>query len=162
MTTFDKVDSLPHDRPSSRPFPQQRITAMKKLTTAAGAPVADNQNIMTAGPRGPARPGRQRPSALPEADRGLPGGGRRRSIAGNLGAAGRSKLYLALLGAEPDSTGVAKQRRACRAPVSSLNHWNATKRQRRAFRSRRVSGEPLHRSVLGSGGEGATLLRILA
>ncbi|MBN2048890.1 MAG: catalase [Spirochaetales bacterium] len=28
--------------------------AKKKLTTAAGAPVADNQNIMTAGPRGPA------------------------------------------------------------------------------------------------------------
>ncbi|HWK63269.1 MAG TPA: catalase [Eoetvoesiella sp.] len=27
---------------------------MKKLTTAAGAPVADDQNIMTAGPRGPA------------------------------------------------------------------------------------------------------------
>ncbi|MFT0532972.1 catalase [Castellaniella hirudinis] len=27
---------------------------MKKLTTAAGAPVVDNQNIMTAGPRGPA------------------------------------------------------------------------------------------------------------
>ncbi|OWT63642.1 catalase [Candidimonas nitroreducens] len=27
---------------------------MKKLTTAAGAPVADNQNILTAGPRGPA------------------------------------------------------------------------------------------------------------
>ncbi|MDX3896145.1 catalase [Pusillimonas sp.] len=27
---------------------------MKKLTTAAGAPVADNQNTMTAGPRGPA------------------------------------------------------------------------------------------------------------
>ena len=26
----------------------------KKLTSAAGAPVADNQNIMTAGPRGPA------------------------------------------------------------------------------------------------------------
>ena len=26
----------------------------KKLTTNAGAPVADNQNIMTAGPRGPA------------------------------------------------------------------------------------------------------------
>lgn len=26
----------------------------KKLTTAAGAPVADNQNVMTAGPRGPA------------------------------------------------------------------------------------------------------------
>ncbi len=25
-----------------------------KLTTAAGAPVADNQNTMTAGPRGPA------------------------------------------------------------------------------------------------------------
>ena len=25
----------------------------KKLTTAAGCPVADNQNIMTAGPRGP-------------------------------------------------------------------------------------------------------------
>ena len=27
---------------------------MKKLTTAAGAPVADNQNILTAGSRGPA------------------------------------------------------------------------------------------------------------
>jgi catalase len=27
---------------------------VKKLTTAAGAPVADNQNILTAGPRGPA------------------------------------------------------------------------------------------------------------
>ena len=26
---------------------------MSKLTTAAGAPVADNQNVMTAGPRGP-------------------------------------------------------------------------------------------------------------
>ncbi len=26
----------------------------KKLTTAAGAPVADNQNTLTAGPRGPA------------------------------------------------------------------------------------------------------------
>ena len=26
---------------------------MKKLTTAAGAPVADNQNVITAGPRGP-------------------------------------------------------------------------------------------------------------
>ena len=26
----------------------------KKLTTRAGAPVVDNQNIMTAGPRGPA------------------------------------------------------------------------------------------------------------
>ena len=26
----------------------------KKLTTAAGAPVVDNQNTMTAGPRGPA------------------------------------------------------------------------------------------------------------
>lgn len=25
----------------------------KKLTTNAGAPVADNQNVMTAGPRGP-------------------------------------------------------------------------------------------------------------
>ena len=25
----------------------------KKLTTNAGAPVVDNQNIMTAGPRGP-------------------------------------------------------------------------------------------------------------
>jgi catalase len=25
----------------------------KKLTTAAGAPVPDNQNVMTAGPRGP-------------------------------------------------------------------------------------------------------------
>src|SRR5690606_28022422 len=27
---------------------------MKKLTTAAGAPVPDNQNTLTAGPRGPA------------------------------------------------------------------------------------------------------------
>jgi catalase len=27
---------------------------MKKLTTAFGAPVVDNQNIQTAGPRGPA------------------------------------------------------------------------------------------------------------
>jgi len=27
---------------------------MKKLTTAAGAPVVDNQNTQTAGPRGPA------------------------------------------------------------------------------------------------------------
>ena len=26
----------------------------KKLTTNAGAPVVDNQNIMSAGPRGPA------------------------------------------------------------------------------------------------------------
>jgi len=26
----------------------------KKLTTVAGAPVVDNQNTMTAGPRGPA------------------------------------------------------------------------------------------------------------
>ena len=25
----------------------------KKLTTTGGAPVADNQNVMTAGPRGP-------------------------------------------------------------------------------------------------------------
>ena len=25
----------------------------KKLTTVAGAPVVDNQNVMTAGPRGP-------------------------------------------------------------------------------------------------------------
>lgn len=25
----------------------------KKLTTAAGAPVSDNQNVMIAGPRGP-------------------------------------------------------------------------------------------------------------
>ncbi len=30
------------------------MTAKKKLTTNAGAPVVDNQNIMTAGPRGPA------------------------------------------------------------------------------------------------------------
>mgnify|MGYP004703410457 FL=1 len=30
------------------------MAGKKKLTTAAGAPVADNQNIMTAGPRGPA------------------------------------------------------------------------------------------------------------
>jgi catalase len=29
------------------------MKANKKLTTAAGAPVADNQNTMTAGPRGP-------------------------------------------------------------------------------------------------------------
>jgi catalase len=31
----------------------RRTTVKKKLTTAAGCPVADNQNIMTAGPRGP-------------------------------------------------------------------------------------------------------------
>jgi len=43
-----------------------------------------------------------------------------------------------------DSTWVAKQLRACRAPVRSLNHWKHYKRQRRAFRSRRLSGEPLH------------------
>lgn len=30
------------------------MSQKKKLTTNAGAPVADNQNIMTAGPRGPA------------------------------------------------------------------------------------------------------------
>jgi len=47
-------------------------------------------------------------------------------------------------GADPDSTWVAKQLRACRAPVRSLNHWKHYKRQRRAFRSRRLSGEPLH------------------
>jgi catalase len=29
------------------------MTIKKKLTTAAGAPVPDNQNTMTAGPRGP-------------------------------------------------------------------------------------------------------------
>ena len=29
------------------------MTKYKKLTTAAGAPVADNQNAFTAGPRGP-------------------------------------------------------------------------------------------------------------
>ena len=29
------------------------MTKKKKLTTAAGAPVPDNQNAMTAGPRGP-------------------------------------------------------------------------------------------------------------
>jgi catalase len=29
------------------------MTAQKKLTTVAGVPVADNQNTMTAGPRGP-------------------------------------------------------------------------------------------------------------
>jgi catalase len=29
------------------------MKAQKKLTTAAGAPVVDNQNTMTAGPRGP-------------------------------------------------------------------------------------------------------------
>ena len=28
----------------------------KKLTTNAGAPVVDNQNVMTAGPRGPFLP----------------------------------------------------------------------------------------------------------
>ena len=30
------------------------MSEMKKLTTAAGVPVVDNQNVMTAGPRGPA------------------------------------------------------------------------------------------------------------
>jgi catalase len=29
------------------------MTEKKKLTTNAGAPVVDNQNIMTTGPRGP-------------------------------------------------------------------------------------------------------------
>ena len=29
------------------------MTKHRKLTTAAGAPVPDNQNAMTAGPRGP-------------------------------------------------------------------------------------------------------------
>src|ERR1700676_3536596 len=30
------------------------MTVKPRLTTAAGAPVADNQNVMSAGPRGPA------------------------------------------------------------------------------------------------------------
>ena len=30
------------------------MSQKKKLTTSAGAPVVDNQNTMTAGPRGPA------------------------------------------------------------------------------------------------------------
>jgi len=30
------------------------MSDQKKLTTNAGAPIVDNQNIMTAGPRGPA------------------------------------------------------------------------------------------------------------
>ncbi|WP_269464902.1 catalase [Rugosibacter aromaticivorans] len=29
------------------------MTSKKSLTTTGGAPVVDNQNIMTAGPRGP-------------------------------------------------------------------------------------------------------------
>jgi catalase len=29
------------------------MSEKKKLTTNAGAPVSDNQNVMTAGPRGP-------------------------------------------------------------------------------------------------------------
>lgn len=33
--------------------PKTKAMAKKKLTTAAGAPVVDNQNVMTAGPRGP-------------------------------------------------------------------------------------------------------------
>lgn len=33
---------------------RRTMSQKKKLTTNAGAPVADNQNIMTAGPRGPA------------------------------------------------------------------------------------------------------------
>src|SRR4051812_37698884 len=36
---------------ADRPAPKE--TQMTKLTTAAGAPVVDNQNAMTAGPRGP-------------------------------------------------------------------------------------------------------------
>jgi catalase len=32
---------------------RSKMKAQKKLTTAAGAPVVDNQNTMTAGPRGP-------------------------------------------------------------------------------------------------------------
>lgn len=35
-------------------FTEESSMSKKKLTTAAGAPVSDNQNIMTAGPRGPA------------------------------------------------------------------------------------------------------------
>ena len=41
--------------PSKTIQPRRRtMTQKKKLTTNAGAPVVDNQNIMTAGPRGPA------------------------------------------------------------------------------------------------------------
>lgn len=29
------------------------MSVSKRLTSVAGAPVADNQNVMTAGPRGP-------------------------------------------------------------------------------------------------------------
>ena len=37
----------------NRPELKETMTKHKKLTTAAGAPVADNQNAITAGPRGP-------------------------------------------------------------------------------------------------------------
>ena len=36
------------------PQPKRALDIMKKLTTAAGAPVVDNQNIQSAGPNGPA------------------------------------------------------------------------------------------------------------
>ena len=39
---------LPHQTPD-----QRRVPMSKKLTTAAGVPVVDNNNSMTAGPRGP-------------------------------------------------------------------------------------------------------------
>jgi len=37
----------------SKPKEGKTMTNEKKLTTDAGAPVPDNQNVMTAGPRGP-------------------------------------------------------------------------------------------------------------
>src|SRR3546814_15454070 len=42
------------------------------------------------------------------------------------GPAGPIQSTIEKLGADPDSTWVAKQLRACRAPVSSLIHWNTT------------------------------------
>ena len=35
------------------------MSESEKLTTTAGAPVADNQNVLTAGPRGPGRDGQE-------------------------------------------------------------------------------------------------------
>jgi catalase len=64
------------------------MTAQKKLTTVAGAPVADNQNTMTAGPRGPVllqdvwflEKGALRPGGHPRAPHAREGLGRYRRL----------------------------------------------------------------------------------
>ena len=58
MRGLRKGDRLGED-PGSKATPSKtiqtgrRTMSKKKLTTNAGAPVVDNRNIMTAGPRGP-------------------------------------------------------------------------------------------------------------